>query len=299
MRVAAMSQLIEITKMNVFGNDFVIIDAGTLTQPLTAQQARMLSDRAQPWSGCDQVLLYQKQSNARYDYQIYNADGGASAQCGNGARCIYTLLRGDDDNDSDALSLHTREGDTAYETIVERVGDDIVLYMRAFFRPAEIPARIDDNRRNEPQSGEWIAGERAYPFYALSLGNPHAVIYTDDVDNAPVIQIGKSMNQHELFPNGVNVSFCQPMQPGFVKLRVFERGVGETRACGSGACATTIVAITHPPKQWQGHDDSMNQIQLTMAGGELIGGFGEHGDRAWVAAKIDDHILEGRWQIDV
>ena len=223
------------TKMHGLGNDFVVIDGINQTVALDPVRIRRLADR-HFGIGCDQVLLVEASDRPEADfrYRIFNADGGEVEQCGNGARCFARFVRDHGLTDKDDLRVVTAGG-----------------LLRLRLQPAGQVAVDMGQPRLEPAEAPFFATKRAlrYPIAAdgmeleigvVSMGNPHAVLVVDDVDRAPVAHLGPLLERHGRFPQRVNVGFMQIVAPDHIRLRVFERGTGETLACGSGACAAVV-----------------------------------------------------------
>ena len=223
--------------MHGIGNDFVVFD--TFTQPLTLsrEQVRHIADR-QFGIGCDQVLLLEPPKNPETDvcYRIFNADGGEVMQCGNGARCAAVYLKEKGLVKKDRIIAETGKG----RLILQIDADDCVTVDMGVpeFEPAKIPLKADE----QLEEYELGLGGVQLTFGAVSLGNPHAVIVVDEVDSAPVNVIGPAFQLSGVFPESVNVGFIEILNRQAFKLRVFERGSGETLACGSGACAAMVIA---------------------------------------------------------
>ena len=229
---------LEFTKMQGLGNDFVVIDAVNQNVFLSTDQLRFLADR-HFGVGCDQVLIVEKaiSQNADFRYRIFNADGGEVAQCGNGARCFAKFVRERGLTDKSEIRVDTDAGQLLLEICAN--GDIRVNMGIPRHHPAEIPMKTKNPAKNYTV---WI-DQKEYSFGAVSLGNPHAVIQVEDTATAPVHPIGPLLESHPLFPERVNVGFMQILDSHHVKLRVFERGSGETLACGSGACAAAVIGI--------------------------------------------------------
>lgn len=223
------------TKMHGSGNDFVVLDC--LHQPftLTPDQIRQLGDR-HFGIGFDQLLVIApaRDQGADVSYRIYNNDGGEAAQCGNGARCIAAYLYQRGIVRKDEIVAETREGLLRLQHLPE--GNIRVDMGVPRLDPAAIPLRVP---RRQPLYQLRIRG-KDHDFSAVSMGNPHAVLTVADIAKAPVTTLGPQIQQQDLFPEGVNVGFMQVLDPGRILLRVFERGAGETLACGSGACAAVV-----------------------------------------------------------
>ena len=225
------------TKMHGIGNDFVVFDTFTQSLTLTREQVRHITDR-NFGIGCDQVLLLEPSEDNTADvrYRIFNADGGEVMQCGNGARCVAIYLREKELVDKRTITAKTGAG----QLVLQIEDDDEVTVNMGVpdFEPATIPFNAVE-REDEYRI---ILGEEEIEFGAVSMANPHAVITVDNVDAAKVNKIGPAIQQSGLFPKGVNVGFIQILNKQAFKLRVYERGSGETLACGSGACAAMVIA---------------------------------------------------------
>lgn len=229
---------LEFTKMQGLGNDFVVIDAIRQKVHLTPEKIRFLADR-HFGVGCDQVLLVESahQAHADFRYRIFNADGSEVAQCGNGARCFARFVRDQGLSEKDEIQVDT---DAGRLVLRHSDADQITVNMGVpRHAPAEIPLEAEEERYRYPIE---LDG-RTWSFGAVSMGNPHAVLLVDDVDFAPVDTLGPRLESHAVFPERVNVGFMQVMDAHNARLRVFERGSGETLACGSGACAAVVVGI--------------------------------------------------------
>lgn len=230
--------LLKFTKMHGNGNDFVVIDAIHQTVQLDRRQLQWLADR-HFGVGCDQILLVEGPQTAEADfrYRIFNSDGGEVQQCGNGARCFVRFVHDKGLTDKKVIRVETLAG--LIEIQLRDTGDVTVDMGEPNFAPASLP--INMGRQADYYSIE-IDGQPVR-FGAVSMGNPHAVIQVDDVEHAPVSTWGPVMESHELFPERVNVGFMQVVDREHIRLRVYERGAGETLACGTGACAAVVVGI--------------------------------------------------------
>ena len=230
--------LMKFTKMHGLGNDFVVIDAVTQNVRITASMVRRLADR-KTGIGCDQVLVIEPPSAADidFDYRIFNCDGAEVEQCGNGARCLARFVHDRQLTGKKSIQVQTSNRVMTLNLINKNlVAVDMgipELDPPAIPFQASEPALLYDINVN--------GQERRIA--AVSMGNPHAVLTVADVDSAPVAELGAALESHERFPNHVNVGFMQIVDRSEIKLRVFERGVGETEACGSGACAAAVAAI--------------------------------------------------------
>jgi diaminopimelate epimerase len=244
------------TKMQGAGNDFVVLDGVTRPLDLTREQMRRLADR-HFGIGCDQILLVERPRivEADFRYRIFNADGGEVEQCGNGARCFVRFVREQRLTDKREIRVETLGG-----LIAPRMeGDGLVTVVMGppVFVPARVPFISGSDALVQPLD---VGGERV-EITALSMGNPHAVQVVADVDAAPVATQGPLIERHERFPHRVNAGYMQVVDRHAVRLRVFERGAGETLACGTGACAAVVAGIR------RGLLDS--PVRVATRGGEL------------------------------
>ena len=232
------TMLMKFTKMHGLGNDFVVIDAVTQNIRVTASMARRLASRTLG-IGCDQILVIEPPSdpNIDFNYRIFNRDGGEVEQCGNGARCLARFVK--DRRLTGKSSIRVK---TCNRVIELRINTDNLVSVDMgipVFTPEEIPFKANQTAAAYDID---VAG-RSYEAAAISMGNPHVVLLVDDVQTAPVNELGPLLECHERFPDRVNVGFMQIVDRQHINLRVFERGVGETAACGSGACAAAVAAM--------------------------------------------------------
>jgi diaminopimelate epimerase len=230
--------LLKFTKMHGAGNDFVMLDGVHQNIELSPEQLRLLADR-HFGVGCDQILLVEKAGNKEADfrYRIFNADGGEVGQCGNGARCFLRFVHEQKLTSKREIVVETRSG--LISPRLEQDGQVTVNMGAPVFEPARIPFDGGSGAANEPLE---VAG-RTLDISALSMGNPHAVQLVGDIESAPVHEIGPLIEQHPRFPQRVNAGFMQVMDRNNVRLRVYERGAGETLSCGTGACAAVVAGI--------------------------------------------------------
>ncbi len=226
------------TKMHGLGNDFVVIDAVTQGVHMTPELARKLGDR-HFGVGCDQILLVEPPStpDVDFDYRIFNTDGSEVAQCGNGARCFAKFVR--DRRLTGKHRIRVRTGAGVMVLQVEKDQRITVDMGIPRFDPADVPLRAGGRRERYSLA---VAGD-IVEVAALSLGNPHAVIRVPDVATAPVATLGPALESHPDFPERANVGFMAVKNRHEIDLRVYERGAGETLACGSGACAAAVAGI--------------------------------------------------------
>jgi diaminopimelate epimerase len=261
---------ISFTKMHGLGNDFVVIDAINQDIALTSAQIRFIADR-HLGVGCDQLLLVEKpalNSDADFKYRIFNADGSEVAQCGNGARCFARFVRDKHLSDKQRILV-----DTQSRQLVLRFDDDGLLTVNMGI-PQHAPAEIPLQASEESRFYSVIVNGNERGFGAVSLGNPHAVIQVDNINTAPVNEVGKALESHSFFPERANIGFMQVIDRQHIKLRVFERGAGETSACGSGACAAVVVGIEQ--KQLD------TNVNVALPGGDLSIQWQGRGQPVWM-----------------
>ena len=228
---------LKFSKMHGLGNDFMVIDGINQVVSLTAEQISNWSDR-HFGIGFDQLLLVEKAqgADAIFKYRIFNADGGEVEQCGNGARCFARFVREKGLTDKTIIPVETNTGLLQLKMIDDtHVEVDMGI---PNFEPAKIPVDAD----NRVDSYQLEIEAHTVEFSALSIGNPHAVIVVENIDSAALETLGPELESHPFFPQKVNVGFIQIINRNEFRLRVYERGVGETQACGSGACAAMVAA---------------------------------------------------------
>jgi diaminopimelate epimerase len=230
--------LLKFTKMHGAGNDFVMLDGVRQDIELSPEQLRLLADR-HFGVGCDQILLVEKTGNKEADfrYRIFNADGGEVEQCGNGARCFLRFVHDEKLTSKREIVVETHSG--LISPRLEQDGRVTVNMGAPIFDPALIPFDGGSGAVSEPLE---VAGE-TLDISALSMGNPHAVQVVDDIERAPVKELGPLIEHHPCFPKCVNAGFMQVMDRNNLRLRVYERGAGETLSCGTGACAAVVAGI--------------------------------------------------------
>jgi diaminopimelate epimerase len=229
---------IKFTKMHGLGNDFVVIDAISQVITLNVEQIRLIAHR-HFGVGCDQLLLVEKpvSENADFKYRIFNADGSEVAQCGNGARCFARFVRDKNLTQKDEIRVDTDAG----QLVLQLNPDGLVTVNMGIprFSPPQIPLQAE----NEAKLYHLPIDNREISFGAVSMGNPHAVLVVDNIETAPVNSLGALLESDAFFPQRANIGFMQIVNPDTLNLRVFERGAGETMACGSGACAAVVIGI--------------------------------------------------------
>jgi diaminopimelate epimerase len=255
---------IRFSKMHGLGNDFVVLDGIRQSVTLSPAQFRYLADR-HFGVGCDQILLVEKAGSPEIDfrYRIFNADGGEVEQCGNGARCFVRFVHDQGLTDKREIRVETMSGVISLR--LESDGKITVDMGIPIFEPAKIPFISPTADLVQLLT----IGDEDVAITAVSMGNPHAVQVVADVDSAPVAAQGPLIEVHPRFPQRVNAGFMQIVGRQSIRLRVFERGTGETLACGTGACAAVVAGIA------RGLLDS--PVRVVMRGGELTIAWGGKG----------------------
>lgn len=244
------------TKMHGLGNDFMVIDLVTQHAHITPKQVKHWGDR-HTGIGFDQLLIVEPPSKPDVDfsYRIFNSDGSEVEQCGNGARCFAIFVRNKRLTAKKHIIVETSSGIIELHVLPDH---QVKVNMgKARFVPKEIPFLVEQQANTYPL----IVEEQTIEISAVSMGNPHAVIRTDNLKTAPVQIVGPKIEHHPLFPNRVNVGFIEIADRHHAKLRVWERGAGETQACGTGACAAAVTAIQN---NWM-----ESPVHLQLLGGKL------------------------------
>ncbi len=230
--------ILHFTKMHGAGNDFVVLDGTRQPIELTPEQLRLIADR-HFGVGCDQILLVEKAESKEADfrYRIFNADGGEVEQCGNGARCFLRFVHDRKLTKKREIVVETLSG--LISPRLEQDGRITVNMGTPIFEPELIPFTGGTGSISEPLEveGETLA------ISALSMGNPHAVQIVESIEDAPVKTLGALIEQHQRFPKHVNAGFMQVIDVHNLRVRVYERGTGETLSCGTGACAAAVAGI--------------------------------------------------------
>jgi diaminopimelate epimerase len=270
---------LKFTKMHGLGNDFVVFDAINQSLALTLAQVRFLSDR-RFGIGCDQLLLVERaqQQGVDFRYRIFNADGSEVQQCGNGARCFARFVRDKGLTDKDAIVVETASGIITLH--IEADGQVRVNMGKPNFSPASLPFLAEA----EQLVYELELGEETLSIGAVSMGNPHAVLQVEDVERAPVAELGSRLESHPRFPERVNAGFMQVLDSGAIRLRVYERGAAETLACGTGACAAVAVG-----RRWGLLGDD---VRVSLPGGELTIRWAGEGEDLWMIGPATS-VFEG------
>ncbi len=270
---------INFTKMHGLGNDFVVIDAVNQAVSLNAEQVRSLADR-RFGIGCDQLLLVEPPGAEGVDfrYRIFNADGSEVQQCGNGARCFARFVRDKGLTDKDEIVVETASG--VITLYIESDGMVRVNMGVPNFTPAALPFEAAD----ESDGYELALDDDTLSIGAVSMGNPHAVLQVEDIDSAPVDELGPRLESHPRFPERVNVGFMQVLSADHIRLRVYERGAAETLACGTGACAAVAVG-----RRW---GELADEVTVSLPGGDLRIRWAGEGEPLWMIGPVAT-VFEG------
>jgi diaminopimelate epimerase len=276
--------MLRFTKMHGLGNDFVMIDAVNQSVALTPEQVRRLADR-RFGVGCDQVLIVERATRAGVDfhYRIFNADGGEVEQCGNGARCFARFVRDRGLTTKNELAVETLAG-VIYPKI-EPDGTVTVNMGVPRLEPREVPFEAG---ARQPVYNLVVDGV-AVPVTVLSMGNPHAVQVVADVERAPVTTQGPKIEHHPHFPKRVNVGYMQVLDRSHIHVRVWERGAGETLACGTGACAAVVAG------RLRGLLDE--NVAVRLRGGTLQISWRGEGEPVWMTGPAVS-VFEGEIDLE-
>jgi diaminopimelate epimerase len=271
------------SKMHGLGNDFVIIDAVKQSVSLSADQVRYLCDRRMG-IGCDQLLLVERshRPDAEFRYRIFNAGGDEVEQCGNGARCFARFVRDKGLTAADRIPVETKAG--RIELIVQEDGQVTVNMGVPRLEPEDIPFQATVRA---PRYAIAVKGETV-EIGAVSMGNPHAVMEVPHIDSAPIAKIGPHLESHPRFPRHVNVGFMEIVDRSHIRLRVYERSVGETLACGSGACAAVVVGRIQ---------NSLDEtVSVELRGGKLVVSWAGEGQPVFMTGPAT-FVFEGKIEL--
>ncbi|WP_341232492.1 diaminopimelate epimerase [uncultured Methylophaga sp.] len=272
--------MLKFSKMHGLGNDFVVIDAINQSVQLTTEQIRFMADR-HIGIGCDQLLLVENSDlkDVDFRYRIFNADGGEVSQCGNGARCFARYVRDNGLTTKDSIAVETASG-VIYPTL-QADGQVCVDMGKPRFSPEQVPFNVAEQSNTYMLA---VEPGRQVEIAALSMGNPHAVLLVDDVTTAPVSELGPKIENHQQFPERVNVGFMQLIDHEHIKLRVYERGSAETTACGTGACAAVVSGIRRGILG--------RQVSVLLPGGTLEISWPDENSSVWMTGPAQ-HVFDG------
>ncbi|WP_336407013.1 diaminopimelate epimerase [Gallaecimonas mangrovi] len=268
------------SKMHGLGNDFMVIDNVTQNIFFSAEQVQKLADR-HTGIGFDQLLIVEPPYDPDLDfhYRIFNADGSEVEQCGNGARCFARFVRLKGLTNKNRIKVSTQKGKMVLS--VDKDGLVTVNMGVPELDPVQVPFRAQKEEKT------YILREADQTFFvgAVSMGNPHCVLLVDSVTSADVANIGPLLGASDRFPEGVNVGFMEVLNKEHIKLRVFERGSGETQACGSGACAAVVVG--------QLQDKLVQKVQVDLPGGSLQISWAGPGEPLYMTGPAE-HVYDGQ-----
>jgi len=272
--------MLKFTKMHGLGNDFIVIDAINQQVDLNTEQIQFLADR-QFGIGCDQLLLVEKASSAEIDfrYRIFNADGSEVEQCGNGVRCFARFVRDKAMTDKDRIAVETASG-VIYPSLLANLEVKVDMGLPRF-EPSNIPLNIEKQALTYSLA---LTNNESVEIGALSMGNPHSIMLVENANLAEVERLGPMIESHAQFPERVNAGFMQVLSPEKIILRVYERGVGETKACGTGACAAVVSGIQRGLLA--------REVKVKLPGGELLIAWPDEQSSVWMTGPAT-HVFDG------
>ncbi|MRN37289.1 diaminopimelate epimerase [Neisseria sp. N95_16] len=278
---------LKFTKMHGLGNDFMVVNAIEQQFDPTEAPLAQWSDRFRG-VGFDQLLVVEKPSSEAVDfrYRIFNADGGEVEQCGNGARCFVRFVVDKGLTDKQEILVETASG-----VIVPKLLDNGLVTVnmgKPKFMPSEIPFVPVSDEADDALTHIVLVGLESIPVSCVNMGNPHAVIVVEDTQNAPVEHWGEAIESHSQFPERVNVGFMQVVDRQSIQLRVYERGAGETQACGTGACAAVVAGVR------LGLLDGGVPVKVSLPGGDLFISW-QNGDDVMMTGPAET-VFEGELQ---
>ncbi|ROQ24399.1 diaminopimelate epimerase [Gallaecimonas pentaromativorans] len=272
--------MINFSKMHGLGNDFMVVDNVTQNVFFSAEQVQKLADR-HTGIGFDQLLIVEPPYDPDLDfhYRIFNADGSEVEQCGNGARCFARFVRLKGLTNKNRIKVSTKKGKMVLS--IEKDGLVTVNMGIPELEPGQVPFRA----QKEEKTYILREGEQTFFVGAVSMGNPHCVLTVDSIKTADVEQVGPLIGGSDRFPEGVNVGFMEVVSKDRIRLRVFERGAGETQACGSGACAAAVVG--------QLQDKLGRKVQVDLPGGSLSISWAGPGEPLYMTGPAE-HVYDGQ-----
>lgn len=250
------------SKMHGLGNDYVYVDCTQEKLPHPEEIAKRISDR-RFGIGSDGLILICPSEKADFEMRMFNADGSEGRMCGNGIRCVGKYVYDHGLTEKTDLEIDTKSGIKHLKLVTEdgKVTFVEVQMGKASLRPKDIPVETDyDDFISQPM----LVGGEAYLVTCVSMGSPHAVIFSDEIDTLPLERIGPLFEHHEKFPERINTEFVQVIDRNTLNMRVWERGSGETFACGTGACASVVAAVLN------GHCDYDSEVTVQLRGGNLF-----------------------------
>lgn len=269
--------------MHGLGNDFVVIDGINQSVSLSHKQIQKLADR-HFGIGFDQLLVVEapRSADADFLYRIFNADGNEVNQCGNGARCFARFVQDKRLSSKNSIVVDTNSGKIHLQIDAD---NNVTVNMGI---PRHKPEDIPMDAEAESTDYTLLIEATEIRFGSVSVGNPHAVLQTESIDNAPVARLGHAIEHSPLFPERVNVGFMQIIDEHHIRLRVYERGVGETLACGSGACAAAVIGIERNALK--------DPVRVDLCGGELMISWHGRGTPVFLSGPAEN-VFEGAIQI--
>lgn len=276
------------TKMHGCGNDYVYVNCFKEKIDNPEQVARLVSDRHKG-IGSDGLILIQPSKVADFKMAMYNADGSLGAMCGNGVRCIAKYVYDYGLTDKTSISLETKAGIKYLDLTVEQ-GKVVMVKVNMghpILSAREIPVKADTEQVIDAPV---VAGGHEYRMTCVSMGNPHAVIFVEDTDSLPLMKLGPLFEYHEVFPDRVNTEFVQIIDRKNVKMRVWERGSGETLACGTGTCATAVACVINGLTE--------DEITVQLRGGEIIVKYDREEDIVWMTGPATV-VFDGEIHLEV
>ena len=273
------------TKMQGIGNDYVYVNCLQETIENPSELAKKISDRHYG-VGSDGLIMINPSDKADFEMEMYNADGSRGEMCGNGIRCVGKYMYDYGLTDKEAISVETLAGIKYLQFFIEngKVAKVKVDMGSPILTPAEIPVVAEGERAvDEPI----VVDGTEYRMTCISMGNPHAIVYVDDVKNLLIEKIGPSFEKHERFPNRVNTEFVKVLDRNTVEMRVWERGSGETLACGTGACATAVACILNGLTE--------EKVTVKLLGGDLEIEWDREKNKVFMTgpAKV---VFDGVWE---
>lgn len=272
--------LVQFSKMHGLGNDFMVVDNVTQNAFFSAEQIQKLADR-HTGIGFDQLLVVEPPYDPDLDfhYRIFNADGSEVEQCGNGARCFARFVRLKGLTNKNRIKVSTKNG-----KITLNIDKDNLVTVNMGV-PVLDPGQVPFRAQKEEKTYILREGEQTFFIGAVSMGNPHCVLTVDSVKDAEVEQVGPLLGSSDRFPEGVNVGFMEVQSRDRIRLRVFERGSGETQACGSGACAAVVVG--------QLQEKLGRKVQVDLPGGTLSISWAGPGEPLYMTGPAE-HVYDGQ-----